>query len=121
MYTNRLVIQTVFVAICSLVAEPAICKEVDAIGRQIMRGPLPSGVYSFVHIISDSVGIDGGYGPVTVTNSVIEAPICVRTSGIDIAVTNSKLLCQLCIQYTTEGMRMGNVFIDDICAGQWSN
>ncbi len=90
----------------------------DGMGRKIIRGPVGSGVYNNVHIISDSVGVQGD--SVTVTDSIIEAPVCVRTLGYNTRVINSDLRCNLCIEFTGRVL-LNNVLAEIRCAGKGTN
>lgn len=93
-------------------------ESLDSEGRQIIRGTVGSGRYNNVHIISDTVGIEG-YS-VTVTNSVIEAPVCIRTGGYGALVSNNLLLCDLCIQFTGSSL-INNTLTNNRCSGQGTN
>lgn len=93
-------------------------KQRDDMGREVIRGPVGSGYYDNVRIISDSVGIQGD--SVTVTNSVIEAPVCVRTSGLGTTLRNNILMCNLCIEFT-DSVLINNTLIDNHCSGQGTN
>ena len=90
----------------------------DNMGREIVRGPVGSGYYNNVHIISDSVGIQG-YS-VMVTNSVIEAPVCIRTGGQGATVSNNILMCNLCIEFTDNTL-INNTLSNNQCSGQGTN
>lgn len=99
-------------------SEQAQGKLLDNMGREIIRGPVGGGYYNNVHIISDSVGIEGS--SVTVTNSVIEAPVCIRTGGMGASVSGNTLSCRLCIEFTGS-LLMDNTLINNSCAGQLTN
>ena len=90
----------------------------DSMGKKMIRGPVGAGHYDNVHIISDSVGVQGLV--VTVTNSVIEAPVCIRTGGQDAQIINNILVCNLCIEFT-ESVLLGNVLMDNRCSGRGTN
>lgn len=90
----------------------------DKMGKEIIKGPVGSGYYNNVHIISDSVGIQG-YS-VMVTNSVIEAPVCIRTGGQDVTVSNNILICNLCVEFTDSAL-INNTLDNNQCLGQGTN
>jgi len=90
----------------------------DNMGREIVRGPVGSGYYNNVHIISDSVGIQGH--SVMVTNSVIEAPVCIRTGGQGATVSNNILMCNLCIEFTDNAL-INNILTNNQCSGRGTN
>lgn len=90
----------------------------DEMGREIIKGPVGSGYYNNVHIISDSVGIQG-YS-VMVTNSVIEAPVCIRTGGQGATVSNNVLMCSLCIEFTDRAL-IKNTLTNNRCSGRGTN
>lgn len=91
----------------------------DSAGREIIRGPVSSGIYSNVHIISDSIGVNG-FGPTMISDSVIEAPICVRSTGQGLSLQNNVLNCDLCVEFMP-GALMNNSLISNQCAGRLSN
>lgn len=91
----------------------------DRSGKEIIYGPVPSGFYTNVHIISQSVGVEA-YGPTSISDSVIEAPVCVSSSGQWLSMTNNQLYCGLCIEYAP-GPVVGNTITNNICSGRWSN
>lgn len=93
-------------------------KTLDKMGREIIKGPLGSGSYNNVHIISDSVGIQGEL--VMITNSVIEAPLCIRTRGLHSLIENNILICNLCIEFT-DRVLIGNRVVYNECSGQGTN
>jgi hypothetical protein len=93
-------------------------KEVDSNGRTIIRGPVYGGTYRNVHIISDSVGVRGSN--ILLTDSVVDAPICVSTSGMGNTINRNSLNCSLCIEFTGETI-MDNQVNDNRCAGRLSN
>lgn len=90
----------------------------DSEGRKIILGPVGSGHYNNVRIISASVGVSGN--TVSVTNSVIEAPVCIQTYGDGVRVTNNTLLCDLCIEFTG-GMLTNNTLANNRCSGRGTN
>jgi hypothetical protein len=114
----------------------------DNMGRELIRGPVGSGYYNNVHIISDSVGIQGysvtatnsviealslkpidhmtRQQSVTVTNSVIEAPVCIRTGGQGATISNNILICDLCIEFTDKVL-INNTLTNNQCAGRGTN
>jgi hypothetical protein len=92
--------------------------EVDSAGRKIIKGPVYGNYYNNVRIISNSVGVVSH--SLTLMNSVIEAPVCVRTSGMDLSLIGNDLRCGLCVEFTTDLM-MGVVASDNRCSGRFSN
>lgn len=70
----------------------------DANGLAIIKGPVASGIYSRVHIVSETVGVFAIL-PTTITNSVIEAPVCVSTFGRNLTLRGNVLDCALCIEF----------------------
>ncbi|MEO6598848.1 MAG: hypothetical protein ABIQ16_03185 [Polyangiaceae bacterium] len=106
------------------VAVPTVSTpSVDEQGLKLIRGPIEAnGVLNRVHIVSDTVGVvHKGYQRLTITNSVISAPICVRTPGsIGLTLTNNTLDCDLGVQFETT-MLLDNQFIDNRIRGQMQN
>ncbi len=100
------------------VKEVEVVEELDNAGRRIIRGPVYGGYYARVHIISNSVGIDND--SVSVTNSVIEAPICIRTSGIASSISDNILNCNLCVEFTGT-IIMNNSLSGNKCSGKGTN
>ena len=90
----------------------------DEKGREIIRGPVGNGSYINVHIISDSVGIQGQ--SVMVVNSIIEAPVCIRAGGQGAIVSNNSLLCNLCIEFT-DRVLVNNILANNRCSGKGTN
>lgn len=104
-------------------AAPAPVAETDADGRKLIRGPIEtSGVLSHVHIVSDSIGVvHKGYERLTIEDSVISAPICVRTPGsVGLTLVNNTLDCDLGVQFETSVL-MGNQFTGNRIRGQMQN
>lgn len=91
----------------------------DDMGREIIEGPVSGGFYNNVHIISDSVGIDS-YSDVTVTNSVIEADICIKTPGRGATIRNNTLKCGVCVEFTGNTI-VNNTLINNRCSGRMTN
>lgn len=91
----------------------------DGNGRIIVHGPVTSGVYSRVHIVSKSVGVYAIL-PTTIVDSVIDAPVCVSTSGRNLTLRGNVLNCALCVEFT-EGFLGNNTFADNTCTGRGSN
>ncbi len=87
----------------------------DADGRPIIEGPVASGVYHRVRIVSPTVGVHAVL-PTTITDSVIEAPICVSSSGRGLTLRGNVLDCNLCIEFT-EGLLIDIVIADNTCKG----
>ncbi len=109
------------VALCC--ASSPLAQELDAprdgSGRLIMQGPVPSGVYTRVHIISQSVGVVAVL-PTTIVDSVIEAPVCVSTSGRNLTLRGNVLDCALCIEFS-DGFLLNNTIVDNTCTGRGTN
>jgi hypothetical protein len=91
----------------------------DASGRMILQGPVGSGIYSQVHIVSKSVGVFAVL-PTTIVDSVIEAPVCVSTSGRNLTLRGNVLDCALCVEFT-EGFVANNTIADNTCTGRGTN
>lgn len=87
----------------------------DADGRPIIEGPVASGVYHRVRIVSPTVGVHAVL-PTTITDSVIEAPVCVSSSGRGLTLRGNLLDCNLCIEFT-EGLLIDIVIADNTCKG----
>ena len=86
--------------------------------RQI-KGPIFSGYYNYVHIVSKSVGVYA-YGPAVITNSIIESPICVVSDGNTLQMHNNILNCKLCIKFEG-GVLVNNDLSFNDCAGIFTN
>ncbi|WP_157656004.1 hypothetical protein [Burkholderia ubonensis] len=93
-------------------------KQRDEMGREIIRGPVSGVYFNNVHVISDSVGIRGW--SVVVTNSVIEAPVCIRTSGQSSTISNNDLKCDLGIEFT-EAALIRNTLTNNRFTGRGTN
>lgn len=94
--------------------------ERDRDGRRIVRGPVPGGYYDNVRIVSSTVGVIAGRGGATITNSVIEAPVCVRAEGFGLTMRNNTLLCNLCVEFTGSVL-VQNVLAQNQCSGRGTN
>ncbi|HFT8004940.1 TPA: hypothetical protein ACU9T0_005907 [Burkholderia cenocepacia] len=90
----------------------------DEMGREIIRGPVSGVYFNNVHVISDSIGIRGW--SVVVTNSVIEAPVCIRTSGQSSTISNNDLKCDLGIEFT-EAALIRNTLTNNRFTGRGTN
>ncbi|WP_124529481.1 hypothetical protein [Burkholderia sp. Bp8991] len=90
----------------------------DANGRVIMKGPVGGLNFNNVHVISDTVGVIGR--PAIVTNSVIEAPVCIQSSEPGAFIDNNILNCNLCIEFL-DRVLINNVLKNNQCAGQGTN
>lgn len=101
---------------------PAEGGRTDGTGRKVINGPVGPGFYSNVRIVSGSVGIDApqDFSVVTVVNSVIEAPVCVRTSGYNTVLRNNELRCGLCVEFVG-GALIGNELTNNTCTGRGTN
>ena len=91
-------------------------KKYDDYGREIIKGPLGPGFYNRVHIVSDTVGVVAS-NATRIINSAIEAPVCIQSSGINLTVENTDLICGTCLQYTNS-VRIGVQFSSVRCAGR---
>ncbi|EDM65627.1 MAG: hypothetical protein COA76_00400 [Moritella sp.] len=91
----------------------------DSQGLEIIIGPVGEGYYENVHIISSTVGVISS-GESIIVNSVIEAPICVRATGINLTIRGSNLYCDLCVQFTGRAL-INNKFMNNKCEGQFTN
>lgn len=91
----------------------------DSQGLEIIIGPVGKGYYENVHIISSTIGVVSS-GESIIINSVIEAPICVRATGINLTIQGSNLYCDLCIEFTGRAL-INNRFASNKCEGQFSN
>lgn len=92
----------------------------DKQGRKILNGPLPAGKYNSVHIISNSYGIIAD-AKTEITNSYIEAPVCVQANGYSgLYIERTFLNCDLSVEYTS-ALITGNVFLDNEYTGRFSN
>jgi len=84
-----------------------------------IKGPASAGYYNYVHIVSRSIGVYA-YGPTIISNSVIDAPICVVSDGYFLQMHNNILRCQLCIRF--DGRVLMNNHLDyNNCAGAFTN
>jgi hypothetical protein len=102
---------------------PAPAAETDTEGRKLIHGPIEAnGVLKHVHIVSDSIGVvHKGYQRLTIEDSVISAPICVRTPGsVGLTLINNTLDCDLGVQFETSVL-MDNQFMDNRIRGQMQN
>lgn len=72
-----------------------------------------------VHIVSNSYGVKAEMDA-SISNSVIEAPICVITQGLGLKLTSNHLLCDLAIKFTGTAL-FDNQFIDNIYSGAYTN
>jgi hypothetical protein len=97
--------------------------EIDASGRRVIRGPIsPAQNLVRVHIVSDSIGVvHDGPLPLTIEDSIISAPICVRTPGdIGLSLFNNDLDCDLGVEFTGH-LLLGNAFMDNRVRGVLQN
>lgn len=94
-------------------------KRYDAGGREIIYGPVSGSYYNNVRIISNSVGIYAR-GSTIIRNSVIEAPICVESSGVGLNLQGNELKCNLCVKFTGSFF-MDNTLSSNRCAGKGTN
>lgn len=91
----------------------------DVAGLRIVQGPVGPGFYSKVRIVSSTVGVDA-YATTTIVDSVIEAPVCVRSTGQHLLVRNNVLKCGLCVEFTG-GPLIDNTLSNNRCIGRGTN
>jgi hypothetical protein len=91
----------------------------DAEGRTVLRGPQHEGYYNNVHIVSDTVGIEN-YSGVSLTNSVIEARVCVVVGPFGNRIDGNELRCGGCVKFPMGPLR-NNQVSNNRCAGQLTN
>lgn len=107
--------------LCS--ANPLLAREndapLDANGREIIHGPVASGKYAHVHIVSKTVGVFAIL-PTSIVDSEIEAPVCVSTSSRNLILQGNVLNCALCIEFT-DGFLLDINIADNVCMGQGTN
>lgn len=94
-------------------------EDYDNQGRRIVRGPVQSSNINNLRIVSDSVGIVSNVG-VRVSNSVIEAPICMSVPSVGNLITNNVLNCDLGINFGP-GPLLNNRLFNNQYRGQLSN
>lgn len=109
-------------ALAIVLCVPASASDVerDSDGRQILRGTQVTGSFDNVRIIADDVGIYHSFNMLWVSNSVIEAPVCIETVGSNLKLSNNTFICDLCIKLTS-GVNMLNEIYNNECSGQFSN
>jgi hypothetical protein len=83
-----------------------------------LKGPVGNGVYVNVVIESSTVGVMGD--TVTLIDSTVRAPVCVRTGGQGVTIKNNTLDCGLCVEFTSP-MLVGNTLIGNRCSGRGTN
>lgn len=96
--------------------------EKDAEGRTIIRGPIDanlSPIIENVHVVSDSYGVIA-HGPTMIKSSVIDAKICVQSSGNSLILRDNVLNCGLGVEFTS-GVLMDNQFSNNRYSGQLTN
>lgn len=102
-----------------LLAEKPTVGKTDRLGLPIVQGPLMGGYYDGVHIVSDSIGVIAN-GPTTISNSVIEAPVCVQSSGNGLRLSNNTLICELCVEFVGRALYQ-NILMYNQCSGRLTN
>lgn len=110
-------VPTLFDPVLALANEPNSQRDTAALPT--LRGPLPSGQYHGVRIVSDSVGVIAIHAT-TIVNSVIEAPVCVLSSGHELTLRGNLLNCELCVEFT-EGLLLNLQIADNQCNGRGTN
>lgn len=102
-------------------SEKVTMKEYDQQGREIIHGPIKADMpfYRNIHVISNSYGIITK-GAVEISNVVIEAPVCIQSSGYGLHLSNSDLYCELGVEFT-ENFLMNNQFYNNRYSGRLSN
>lgn len=83
-----------------------------------LKGPVGNGVYINVVIESDTVGVLGD--TVTLIDSTVRAPVCVRTAGQGVTIRNNTLDCGLCVEFTSPVL-IKNTLIGNRCSGRGTN
>ena len=93
----------------------------DAQGRTIIRGPVNSGEFlKNVHIISDTYGVVA-LSPVMISDSLIEAPVCVQFNGPSgLMMSGNTLDCNLGVEFTSD-MLMDHSLFNNTVRGQMTN
>lgn len=87
---------------------------VDAEGRKIIRGTVAGGYHDRVHIISSGLGVDASTQHTTITNSVIEADVCVLVGAAGSVITNNLMKCGTCVAEASE-LVFNNQLIGNTC------
>lgn len=95
--------------------------EKDAQGRAIIRGPVnASGFLKNVHIISNTYGVVA-LSPLMITNSLIEAPVCVQFNGASgLTMSGNTLDCDLGVEFTSDVL-MDHALYNNTVRGQMTN
>jgi hypothetical protein len=95
--------------------------DTDRDGREIVYGPIIANqpLYSNIHVISNSYGIIAK-DAVRIENVVIEAPVCVLSSGYGLRLVSSDLYCELGVEFT-DRVLMNNEISNNRVAGQLTN
>jgi hypothetical protein len=88
-------------------------------GLQVIQGPIESGFYNNVCIISNSVGVENA-DDATINNSIIIAPVCVELNGSGLSMSGDTLHCNLCVKFDS-GFISGNSLQGNSCDGQLTN
>lgn len=86
---------------------------------RVIKGPVFSGYYDYVHIVSKSVGVYA-YGPTVISNSVIESPICVVSDGNTLQMHNNILKCNLCVRFDGQVLVNNDLSFNN-CGGVFTN
>ena len=106
-----------FFAVFSVFSAVAAGSERDADGRVILRGTQYGSSYFNVHIIADGIGVVNQSGNLMISNSVVEARVCVLSNGIGLVLRNNILKCGVCVEYSS-GLIIGNEIVGNVCHGQ---
>jgi hypothetical protein len=86
--------------------------------NNVLKGPVGNGTYIRVVIESQTVGIMGDQ--VTLIDSTVRAPVCVRTPGNGVTIKGNTLDCALCVEFTSNVI-VGNTLVNNRCAGRGTN
>ena len=98
---------------------PNMSRPLDRYGLEKVVGPVRDRVVRGKHIVSDTVGVISD--PAIVINSIIEADVCIVTSGRSFVLVNSLLICRQCIKFNPPNQLVNATAQDSTCVGDWSN
>lgn len=85
---------------------------------RVLKGPVGNGTYIGVVIESQTVGVMGDQ--ITLIDSTVRAPVCVRTPGSGVTIKGNTLDCALCVEFTSNVV-VGNTLVNNRCAGRGTN
>ena len=92
--------------------------EFDVNGRRYILGPVQSGVFERVHIVSKTIGVIGDGS--RIFDSVIDAPICISLPGNTNVIDGNLLNCGLCVDFT-HPVLTNNQLTNNTCTGRLTN